>query len=154
MQVFRVEKQKYISTILEGIPGKEFSFRWNTKGHPIIYASKSRSLALHEKCGNMSKPFYGLPKIYKLAVIELPEINFRTIIPESLPDNWNSIDEYQPYTQKLGDEFTLSDELGLLVPSSIIQGEYNILINPSQAIKLELIVNTEKIDDRIIDLRI
>ena len=152
MHVFRVEKRKYFNSILECIPGKVSTFRWNTRGHPILYASQSRSLALHEKCGNMSRPFYGLPPEYFIAIIELPDSEYRKIFPQDLPENWDKIGEYHPKTQEIGDDFTLSEELALFVPSAIIKGEFNVLINPNRAMKMGLTIRSEKIDDRILDL--
>lgn len=69
MFAIRVEKEKYVSSVLVGMPGDVAGFRWNSKGHPIIYASESRSLALHEKSGNLSKPFYSLPSFSVLVAI-------------------------------------------------------------------------------------
>ncbi len=153
MKVFRVEKTKYLSTLLDGIGGRDHDFRWNTKGHPIIYASESRSLALHEKAGNMSRPFFGLPSIFCIAVITLPDGPYEKIRAEDLPAGWDRIDRYHPATQDLGDNFTVSDELALFVPSTIVKGEYNVLINPKEAGKMHLSIHTEHIDPRLLEAR-
>ncbi len=153
MFAYRVEKQQHLSTILKGIPGDVSDFRWNTKGHPIIYSSESRSLALHEKCANLSKPFYGLPSSYVLVQIELPKNKYRKILAEELPEGWDIIGSYHPQTQKIGDDFTSSKELALIVPSTLVKGEFNILINPSRAVELDLRITVESIDERLVDLR-
>ncbi|MDH3245001.1 MAG: RES family NAD+ phosphorylase [Saprospiraceae bacterium] len=153
MFAYRVEKQKHLSTILKGIPGEVSDFRWNTKGHPIIYSSESRSLALHEKCANLSKPLYGLDPSCMLVQIELPDGKYRRVIPKELPEGWDMIGSYHPHTQRIGDEFTSSEELALMVPSTIIKGEYNILINPWRALVLQPRITIEPIDERLKDLR-
>ena len=153
MFAYRVDKKKYVGTLLQGLPGAESDFRWNTKGHPIIYASYSRSLALHEKSGNMSKPFYGLSTSYVLAVIELPDLSYKRILQDDLPDGWDLIGAYHPKTQEIGDAFSLSVELALFVPSTIVNGEFNVLINPNKAMILNLKITTEAIDERLRDLR-
>ena len=153
MKVFRIGKAKRISSILQGIPGRDHNFRWNTRGHPIIYASMSRSLALHEKSANISKPFYGLNPNYLIVCIHLPNTHYKSITIEDLPIGWGKINEYHPMTQKIGNSFTLSDELIMLVPSTIVSNEYNVLINPRKALEVNLTIMTEQIDDRIRDLR-
>lgn len=153
MFAYRVEKRKYVKTILKGIPGEVSDFRWNTKGNPIIYCSESRSLALHEKSANMSKPFYGLSPSFVLVEIEIPDGNYQNILPENLSKGWDLVGSYHRQTQKIGDDFTFSQELVLRVPSAIVKGEFNILINPKIARELQLKINIEEIDHRLIDLR-
>jgi len=153
MQAYRIEKDKYINTLLEGIPGKDFDFRWNTKGHPLIYAAESKSLALHEKAGNLSKPFFGLPTFYRIVTIELPGFDYGKILSTDLPAGWNKLDSYHQSTQNIGNEFSLSEELALFVPSTIVKGEYNVLINPRLAVKENLSVTVEPIDKRLLDSR-
>lgn len=149
MLAYRVEKEKYVPSVLNGMPGEVASFRWNTKGHPIIYASESRSLALHEKGGNMSKPFYGLPAFYVLVAIELPDAPYRKIFPKDLPEGWNRVEAYHQATQEIGDQFTSSDELAIFVPSTIVRGEFNVLVNPRIALEQDLPVSVEQIDARL-----
>lgn len=149
MFAYRVEKEKYVPSVLTGMPGEVASFRWNTKGCRIIYASESRSLALHEKVGNLSKPFYGLPNFYVLVAIELPDVSYRKILSEDLPQGWDRIGAYHPSTQEIGDAFTLSSELAIFVPSTIVRGEFNVLINPRFAMEKNLPVNIEQIDARL-----
>jgi len=149
MKVFRIEKARYLPSILQGIPGRDHNFRWNTRGHPIIYASTTKSLALHEKSANMSKPFYGFHPQYIIACIELPDNEYNSISTESLPGGWDQVDEYKPETQEIGDYFVSSVDLALLVPSTIVFGEFNVLINPNEAVRLKLPVTTEQIDERL-----
>lgn len=149
MFAYRVEKEKYVSSVLKGIPGEVAGFRWNTKGHPIIYTSESRSLALHEKGGNLSKPFYGMPAFYVLVTIKLPDTAYRKIFPEDLPQGWDRIEAYHPATQEIGDTFTASGELAIFVPSTIVRGEFNILINPRLALEKSLSLRIEQIDARL-----
>ena len=153
MFAYRVDKQKYISSLLEGMPGEKSDFRWNTEGNAIIYASSSKSLALNEKTGNMSKPFFGLKPSYVMVKIELPDADYRMILPKNLPNGWDDIGAYHPTTQEIGDTFTASDELVLLVPSTIINGEFNVLINPNKVKDFDIQISTEEINERLQDLR-
>jgi len=150
---FRIEKEKYLASMLQGLGGKFHSFRWNTKGNPIIYAAESKSLALIEKSGNMSRPSFGIPKAYKLVTLALPDIEFRRISSSNLSDGWDQFDHYAPETQGIGDTFLQSDELALFVPSSIVKGEYNILINPNHKLLPKIKWTFEEVDKRLLDGR-
>jgi len=149
MEVFRIEKKQFLPTTLEGIPGEKFSFRWNTKGHPVVYAAGSRSLALVEKMANIGMHYGGIPDPFVIAVIEISDQNFRTIEPRELPENWDALDEYVLQTQNIGDAFLDSEELALHVPSVIVQGEYNILLNPKVMKDKQIPIRIENIDSRL-----
>ena len=153
MNVFRIEKEKYLPTMLEGMGGKLCSFRWNTKGHPIIYAAAAKSLALIEKSGNMSRPSYGIPAVFKLVTLVLPDHGFRQIAPDDLSKGWNQFDHYAKQTQEIGDHFVESSEFALFVPSSIVPGEFNVLINPKAPEISQITWSWEEIDSRLIDGR-
>ncbi len=153
MFVYRIEKQKFLPTIFEGIGGKNYDFRWNNKGYPIIYASESKSLALHEKAANLSSPSHRIPSHYVIAVIEIPDFDYPKILPASLPQNWNDITAYHPETQRIGNEFVLSDQLAIVVPSTLIPGEFNVLLNPKAIKKHDVSLSTELINDRLVDSR-
>ena len=153
MFAYRVEKRKYVDTLLKGIPGEVSDFRWNTKGHAIIYSSESRSLALHEKAGNMSRPFFGLPTSFVMVRIKLPDLHYQKILPSDLPEGWDDVGTYHASTQEIGDDFIRSEELALFVPSTIVRGELNVLINPTKVGDYDIEVTTEEIDLRLQDSR-
>lgn len=149
MEVYRIEKQRFLPTILDGIPGKKCSFRWNTKGHPMIYSAENRSLALVEKLANIGAHYGGIPPDYFMVVLEIPDNSYRKIEPSSLPLNWDALEEYHIQTQKIGNTFLHSDELILLVPSVIVKGEFNVLLNPSVLNDGRISTRIEQIDARL-----
>jgi RES domain-containing protein len=149
MDVYRVEKRKYLSTLLQGLSGVNHAFRWNTKGHPIIYVSETKALALLEKCANLSRPFQGLSQEYVLVTMYLPKGDYRRIDPDQLPSDWHSVVRYHPETQQIGNRFVSSDALAMFVTSSIITSEYNVLINPVQAQEMGLTWKIEEVDVRV-----
>lgn len=150
MEVYRIEKRGYLPTLLAGIPGEKFSFRWNTKGHPIIYAAESRSLALVEKLANIGTHYGGIPELFEIAVINIPNKNYKRISPNELPDHWNLLSEYNAETQRTGNKFLESNELVLYVPSVVVKGEYNALLNPVLAQNTGVNFHTENIDARLL----
>jgi len=70
-------------------------------------------------------------KDYYLITIEIPDrVKKLQIKVKSLPDDWRRF-PYSKATQKLGEDFIRTNEyLFIEVPSAVVQGDYNVLINP------------------------
>jgi RES domain-containing protein len=128
MIVFRLSKSTYTAD-LSGKGAEMSGGRWNSKGTAMVYTSQSKALctveiAVHTPLGN-------LPLDYTLVTISIPdELTIQEITPDQLPINWNALAHIHT-TQLIGDQFIKSAIHPLLkVPSAVIQGEYNYLINP------------------------
>lgn len=141
MLVYRLSKQKY----KEDLSGTGASYgvnnRWNTKGTKLLYTSSSRALACSE--ASVHIPFGLLPmdEDYHMMCIDIPN-GIKLLEPtlDSLPLAWNSR-PVRPESQEFGDKFVLDSEFAVLkVPSIVVAGDYNYLINPkhidSKMIKL------------------
>jgi RES domain-containing protein len=128
MTVFRLCKSKY-SKDLSGLGAGKTGGRWNSKGKALIYTSSSRALCVAEIA--VHTPFGILPKDYKLITINIPdEIGQQEIKKSDLPKDWY-IFPHPNSTQAFGDNFiSESNYLVLKVPSSVVQGDFNYLINP------------------------
>ena len=128
MRVFRLSKRKY-SKELNGKGAAKSGNRWNSKGTEIIYTAESRALAMAEVAVHLT--LATLPSDYVMIEIEIPDnIIIKEIILKELDEDWNN---YPPNinTQKIGDEFIDSiKECLLKVPSAVVQGDSNYLINP------------------------
>jgi RES domain-containing protein len=131
MVVYRLSKQKY----KEDLSGTGASYgvnnRWNTKGIKLLYMSSSRALACSEVSVHI--PLGLLPKDgdYHMICIDIPsEITLLEPSLEQLPLAWNSR-PVRPESQEFGDNFVLNSEFAVLkVPSIVVSGDYNYLINP------------------------
>ena len=132
MRVFRIVREKYLESGLSG-RGAQLSsgFRWNSLGTPMVYAAESRSLAVLEVAVHLDLS-EDLPTDRYLVGIEIPDdLEILTLQKSDLPAGWDSKPP-ERLTQQMGDSFiqgTLSAVLR--VPSSIIQDEYNYLLNTS-----------------------
>lgn len=128
MRVFRLSKKKY-STELSGKGAAKSGNRWNSKGTEIIYSAQSRALAMAEVAVHLT--LATLPSDYVMIEIDIPdEIDIKVLKQKDIPTNWNN---HPPNisTQKIGDEFIdAMDYCILKVPSAVVQGDYNFLINP------------------------
>jgi len=131
MIVFRIEREKYLSTTLNGI-GASISegYRWNSLNTRIVYTAETRALATLEVSVHLDLS-EDLPDDRFYVEIEVPdEITIQEVKLEDLPNDWNSKPPFLT-TQTIGDDFVNYNEAAILkVPSSIVPKEFNYLINP------------------------
>jgi len=131
MKVFRVEREKYLSTALSGIGASmDDGCRWNSRFTRLVYTAESRALAILEVAVHLDLS-EDLPTDRFFVEIEVPDdAVIQEIRFENLPDDWN---EQPPSnrTQVIGDDFVLQNAaLVLKVPSCLVPDEFNYLINP------------------------
>lgn len=128
MIVYRLARAPYRND-LTGKGAAMFGGRWNSVNVPMLYTASSRALCTTEVA--VHTPLGMVPDDYYLVTIELPKDSMiAELNPKMLPDNWKSF-PYKHKTQDIGDKFINKNEyLALRVPSVIVQGDYNYLINP------------------------
>lgn len=128
MKVYRLSRRKY-SKELSGKGAAIVGGRWNSRGTQVIYSAQSRALALAEVAVHLSLSM--LPEDFVMVELDLPEsIEIADLDPENLPKHWN-VFPYNRQSQALGDEFIKASENAVLrVPSAVVQGDFNYLINP------------------------
>ncbi len=129
MKVFRLARKKY-KIELSGKGAAQSGNRWNSKGTEMIYCSESRALAMAEVAVHL--PLGLLPNDFVMMEIEIPAlVKVKTIASASLPVGWNNF-PHGPATQKIGDEFIRKSSTCILkVPSAVVKGDFNYLINPA-----------------------
>jgi len=145
MIIYRLCKAVY-SNDLSGEGARKFGGRWNSKGFAMVYTAKSRALATTELAVHL--PLGIMPKGYVMVKIEIPEIvKISELKIYELPANWKSF-PYSCSTQELGDAFIREkSSVVLKVPSAVVPGDYNYLINPAHNdISLVRIIETESFD--------
>ena len=129
MIVYRLSKSAHAGD-LSGIGAEKCGARWNGKGVPMLYTSESRALCTTEIA--VHTPLGNIPVDYKLISIEIPgEVKIATLKVIELPMDWRQL-PYSHSTQRLGDRFVKEGRfLVLKVPSAVVEGEHNYLINPN-----------------------
>ena len=131
MVVYRLSKQKY----KEDLSGTGASYgvnnRWNTKGTKLLDTSSSRALVCSEVSVHIPLGLLPIDGDYHMVCIEIPNhINVLEPSLQQLPSTWNSR-PVSPESQEFGDDFVLKSEFAVLkVPSIVVSGDYNFLINP------------------------
>ena len=84
MLVYRIERKKYLDSLLLGEGAKINGGRWNHPGTAVIYASQSRSLALLEIIVHLKHTRY-LPKDRMIVTIQLDDKLVSLLTDQELP---------------------------------------------------------------------
>ena len=149
MKAYRLSRKKYSHKLL-GKGAAKCGNRWNSKGIEIVYCADSRALAMAEVAVHLTVAT--LPGDYMMLEIHIPEtIPIELIEEHDLPDEWN-IFPHSVSTQKIGDNFIDSLKACVLkVPSAVVKGDFNYLINTSHSDFTEIKIT--KVDDFPFDKR-
>jgi RES domain-containing protein len=132
MKVYRIEREKYIETTLQGVGAAlTEGYRWNSLNTFLVYTAESRALATLEVSVHLDFS-EDLPNDRYYVEIEIPDdIEILELSPDALPENWDSKPPILE-TQFIGDDFVSQNIASVLkVPSAIVPPEYNYLINPN-----------------------
>jgi RES domain-containing protein len=128
MIVFRLSKSKY-SDDLSGKGAEKTGARWNNKGTPMLYTSASRALCTAEIA--VHTPLGNIPSDYNIITLEIPDDSVLDINSSTLPLDWKTF-PHPDSTQKTGNKFITDGKyLVMKVPSTVVQGEYNFVLNPN-----------------------
>jgi RES domain-containing protein len=147
MIVYRITLEKWADKLhASGYPA-----RWNSRGSFVIYTSGSRALACLENVVHRSGE--GLNKLFKVMKVEIPDtLEIEKVNPSGLQKNWQDFTSF-PYTQEIGDNWiNRKSTIVLEVPSAIIPGESNFLINQNHADFSKVILQST--EDFIFDPRL
>ena len=155
MFVFRISKKNF-SKDLSGVGAGLYGGRWNPKGINMLYTSSSIALASLEF---MIHNYHLLSTTNVcMAKIKITARAPKKIISlNQLPDGWNTNLGSQNATQQIGKQFSLlGKEYILKVPSSVISGEFNFLLNPTHVLHAQTeiveIIDPFEFDKRLLDL--
>lgn len=150
MTVYRLCKKKYRND-LSGKGAELAGGRWNSNGIALLYTSQSRALCTAEIA--VHTPLGIMPTGYWLVTIHFPDTtHIAEVSSKSLPKDWKSFPHLHS-TQVIGNRFVSKNKhLVLKVPSAVVQGDFNYLINPAHILFSQVkITATElfKFDERL-----
>jgi len=153
MVIYRITKQRY-KNILSGKGAEIYGGRWNSIGTPALYTSENRALSVLELLVHTPKGI--LPPKYTILTLNVPakfEDQIISIPRNKLPKNWNAL-QPEVESMEIGDKyFTEFKTLGIIVPSTIIKGENNIILNPIHVSFNEITITTKlevELDERLL----
>jgi RES domain-containing protein len=103
--------------------------RWNPPGIRVIYCADSRSLALVEVLANIRRPTLLHDQQWVVIRVEVPEDLVER--PTRVPEKWRET-PYGTAPQAFGAEWVQAQRsVALRVPSVVVPGEFNYLLNPA-----------------------
>ncbi|MBS1495715.1 MAG: RES family NAD+ phosphorylase [Bacteroidetes bacterium] len=128
MFVYRIALEKYTHQLLS--PGTEA--RWNSKGNFVIYTAASRALACLENI--VHRDSEGLKALFKVMIIDIPDsVSIQEINVKNLPVDFPNTSTLH-ITRQMGNNWLYAQKTAVLkVPSAIIKGESNYLLNPAHS---------------------
>jgi len=132
MPLWHICKAQHAGTAFSGEGSVLYPGRWHHAGMPVVYCSESRSLAALEQ--RVHLPQGRLPPHFVCFRIEVPpEVAVAEVSFPDLPASWRR----HPPPSALRDIGTGWAEAGetvvLQVPSAIVPGEHDYLLNPRHA---------------------
>lgn len=128
MIVFRLSKLQYAND-LTGRGAEKAGGRWNSKGTAVVYTGESRALCTTEIA--VHTPLGNIPLDYVIVALDIPNtVAIQEVKHNELTADWKSI-PHSHSTQEIGDTFVSDEKFAVLkVPSAVVQGEYNYILNP------------------------
>ncbi len=153
MQAYRIAKREYIED-LSGEGARLHGGRWNRKGTAVVYLAENRALATVEYLVHI--PLSLLPLDLYIAEISFPaNAEIEEFPSKSLPAKWATYPAPAALAE-IGEEWVTRNETLLLrVPSAVVRGEFNLLINPKHGHAKDITIvssNPMQIDERLLKL--
>jgi RES domain-containing protein len=126
---YRITRHEFAADIWTGAGARDWGGRWNSRGAPVVYAAQSRALAAMEQLVHLVAP--RILKGFVVASIRFDDAQIQRVDPSMLPSGWNN--PVAPTAlREYGDDWIAAARYPVLaVPSAVIDGEWNYLINPA-----------------------
>lgn len=127
--IWRLCAEKYAASAFSGEGAELYGGRWSPPGLRVAYCAESRSLAMVEILANADEPDRLLHLRWSMVSAAVPETAIAK--PARFPSNWRKF-PHPPDTQAFGAAWLKAGEhLALRVPSAVVPGEFNYLLNPA-----------------------
>ncbi|AJJ62161.1 RES family NAD+ phosphorylase [Yersinia aldovae] len=128
MMLYRIVMRRYLASTWTGYGAEMYGGRWNHKGHAAIYLASSISLAMLETLVHIHDST--TLSEFELFQIEINDGSIMLLQPQDWPSEWRS-DPAPVAAMDVGTEWLKSESsVGLLVPSTLVPSENNMLVNP------------------------
>ncbi len=127
MQVWRLFPERFRSTAFTGVGGLYAASRWNHLGTAMVYTATSRALAALEFFVNLEPN--EAPDDLLIAEASVPDAFIESLDVGLLPPNWRGLNNET--CRDLGSDWAASGRsLALRIPSAVVEGEWNVLLDP------------------------
>ena len=127
-EAWRIVKEKRAATAFSGEGAAKTGGRWNSRGVLVVYTSSTKSLAALETLVHLILP---APFKYVAFRIQFDDALVEQVSLRNLPADWQ-VEPPPPSTKAIGDAWVRAMRSAVLaLPSVIIPGESNYLLNPA-----------------------
>ena len=127
-EAWRIVKARHAATAFTGEGAARTGGRWNSRGVPVVYTSSTKSLAALESLVHLNPP---VRFKYVAIRVKFDDALVETVPLKVLPPNWR-VEPPPPSSQRIGDDWVLEGRSAVLaLPSVIVSGEPNFLLNPA-----------------------
>lgn len=129
MRLWRICRRRYAADAATGEGARLYGGRWNSRGIRVVYGSTSLALAAVETFVNLEPNLQ--PKDLVSIEGEIPEeLEIGRLDPTIMLPDWHKTRDES--LRRFGDEWIRAGRtMALLVPSAVILGEWNVLLNPT-----------------------
>jgi RES domain-containing protein len=127
-EAWRIVKEKHTATAFSGEGAAKTGGRWNSRGVPVVYASCTKALAALESLVHLNPTV-----LFKYVAfrIKFDDALVEIFPAKALPADWQT-EPPPPSTKAIGDDWVRAMRSAVLaLPSVIISGEPNYLLNPA-----------------------
>jgi RES domain-containing protein len=149
-EAWRMVKEKHAASAFSGEGAAKTGGRWNSRGVPVVYASATKALAALETLVHLN-PLVSFK--YVVFRLQFDEALIEKVPLNRLAADWR-VEPPPPSTKAIGDVWVRDKRSAVLaLPSVIIPGELNYLLNPAHpAFKRITIGKPEKfaVDPRLL----
>jgi len=128
-QVYRVLREAYARSPLDGEGAYRYGGRWSSPGTRLAYTSEHQSLAMLEYFVHLDAAD-APPDLVLVTALVPDDLPRQRIAVEELPSNWRS-SPAPAELARIGDEFARkAAQCVLIVPSALAPNENNWLLSP------------------------
>jgi RES domain-containing protein len=130
MQVWRIFPERFRATAFTGVGGLYAARRWNHLGTLMVYCATSPALATLELFVNLDPN--EAPDDLLMAAVEIRDDQIEQLELELLPSDWRELNNLA--CRDFGSGWVASGRsMALRVPSAVVDGDWNVLLNPRHA---------------------
>jgi RES domain-containing protein len=127
MHVWRLYPGRFRETAFTGVGGLYVASRWNHLGTAMVYCATSPALAALELFVNLEPN--EVPDDLLMAAAEIPDDLVESLNLDLLTSDWRDLNNLA--CRDLGSGWADSGRsVALRVPSAIVDGDWNLLLNP------------------------
>lgn len=137
--IWRLVKARYSRNAFDGEGSRLYGGRWSSPGTVVAYGSESAALAVLEVLVHLQSA--GPLRSFSLVSAVVPDDFVENLEPGHLPPTWKQSPPSSE-TQAVGDAWVRGcRSAALRVPSVVLEGSYNYLVNPAHPAFTAVVVN-------------